>query len=255
MASGFPRRRLSRRARRLPSQAPRRRPPRGRLLRKDRSARQQCEAFNHSAPGDEYFGRLKLSFLGINNTFFDERIRAGEYTTDSNIISHVDQADQALQDWAHKYPDDPQLSRSYFLAARVYKKIYTEPAQRKSLAYMNLLVQKYGNTFFGKTAKSELAKGYTLHWFNQSVPCGAVTPAPLATPTAAPGPRTSRFCSPRASRRSRDRRRKANRTIKENGPGRLRRPFSFRPVLKLELQADTDERTVVRERCRSIHAP
>ncbi len=151
------------------------------------SARQQCEAFNHSAPGDEYFGRLKLSFLGINNTFFDERIRAGEYTTDSNIISHVDQADQALQDWAHKYPDDPQLSRSYFLAARVYKKIYTEPAQRKSLAYMNLLVQKYGNTFFGKTAKSELAKGYTLHWFNQSVPCGAVTPAPLATPTAAPG--------------------------------------------------------------------
>ncbi len=151
------------------------------------AAHQQCESFSHSAPGDEYFGRLKLSFLGINNTFFDERIRAGEFTTDSNIISHVDQAADALQDWARKYPDDPQLSRSYFLAARVYKKIYTEPAQRKSLAYMYLLVKKYPHTFFGKTAKGELDKGYTLHWFNQSVPCGAVTPAPLATPTAPPG--------------------------------------------------------------------
>ena len=119
------------------------------------AAHQQCETFNHSAPGDEYFGRMKLSFLGIDNTFFDERIRAGDYTTDSNIISHVDQADDAMHDWARKYPNDPQLAQVYFLAARVYKKIYTEPAQRKSLAYMNLLATKYPNTFFGKTAKAE----------------------------------------------------------------------------------------------------
>jgi len=61
--------------------------------------RHQLEMLKVSAPGDEYFGQLKMSYLGIENTFHDESIRAGAYTTDSRIISQVDFAEDALRQW------------------------------------------------------------------------------------------------------------------------------------------------------------
>src|SRR5271155_3868958 len=67
------------------------------LAKPSKSERQKCETYSHSAPGDEYFGRMKMSYLGINNTFHDETIRAGDYTTDSGIINKVGFADDALQ--------------------------------------------------------------------------------------------------------------------------------------------------------------
>lgn len=152
-------------------------------------ARQQCENYNRSAPGDEYFGRMKLSYLGINNTFHDEAIRAGAYTIDRGIIQRVGYADEALQAWAHKYPSDPQLARTYFLAIRVYQKIYTRPAQEKAWNYMHVLTARFPTSFFGKTMKTDLARGFTEHWYAEAQPC--TSPAAAAAqsdPTAAPKP-------------------------------------------------------------------
>ncbi|MDE2481596.1 MAG: hypothetical protein KGN02_05365 [bacterium] len=154
-------------------------------------ARAQCESFTHSAPGDEYFGRMKLSYLGINNTFHDESIRAGAYTTDSGIISKVGFADEALNAWSQRFPGDPQLARSYFLAIQMYKKIYTQTAQQKAWSYMNLLVKRFPTTYFGKLEKADLARGFTEHWFAlpqlcpTPLPTGVMpetTPAATATP-------------------------------------------------------------------------
>ena len=44
---------------------------------KSKWAHLQCEQFNSSAPGDEYFGRMKMSYLGIDNTYKDGAISAG----------------------------------------------------------------------------------------------------------------------------------------------------------------------------------
>ena len=41
------------------------------------------EMFKNSAPADEYFGRMKLSYLGMNNTFRDSAISSGDHTTDA----------------------------------------------------------------------------------------------------------------------------------------------------------------------------
>ena len=49
---------------------------------KSKWAHLQCEEYNDSAPGDEYFGRMKISYLGIDNTYKDGAISAGAYTTD-----------------------------------------------------------------------------------------------------------------------------------------------------------------------------
>lgn len=164
--------------------------------KKSKWDREQCEKFSRSAPGDEYFGRLKMSYLGINNTFHDEAIRAGAYTTDGNIINKVKFADDALQDWERKYPNDPQLARSYFLGENAYKKIYTREAQDRAYAIMQRLVAKFPTSFFGKTVKKNLAVGFTEHYFAlpevcpTPLPPGVVpqnTPSATATPSPRPG--------------------------------------------------------------------
>lgn len=158
----------------------------------------QLEQLKTSAPGDEYFGRLKMSYLGINNTFRDDSIRAGSYTTNSGLISSVNFADDAMHDWARKYPHDAQLPRSWFLAMKMFRKIYTMDAQQKAFQYMNQIVQRWPQSYFGKLEKADLAKGFTEHYFALPVPCPTPvptlapgvkpTPSPVPSPTAVPTP-------------------------------------------------------------------
>lgn len=160
--------------------------------------REQCAEFTRSAPGDEYFGPLKISYLGIDNTAHDVAIEAGAYTTDPGLISRVHFADLALRDWASKYPGDPQLPRSYFLMVEVLRKIYTQPAQQEAYAYMEHVIRAYPHTYFAKILRVDLARGFTEHWFalpqicptplptsNPRVPS---VPTPIATPAATPSP-------------------------------------------------------------------
>jgi hypothetical protein len=150
-----------------------------------------------SAPGDEYFGRMKMSYLGINNTFHDDLIRAGSYTTDPKIISHISFADEALQDWAKKYPNDPQLARSYFLAFQMYRKVWTHEFQDKAWNYAHIVIRKWPSSFFGKALNKDLQIGFTEHYFADPLPCpelptplpsGAPRPSPTAIPTLTPTP-------------------------------------------------------------------
>ncbi len=162
---------------------------------KSKWAHLQCEQFNHSAPGDEYFGRMKLSYLGIDNTYKDGSISAGAYTTDPKLIAKLDFASEALQRWAAKYPNDPQLPRSYFLGVQVLRKVYTQTEQQTTWQFMQILMTKYGNTYFGKTTKASVANGFTEHWFALTQICPTPLPrgvmpetTPVATPTPSPAP-------------------------------------------------------------------
>ncbi len=157
------------------------------------------EVLKNAAPGDEYFGRMKMSYLGINNTFHDDAIRAGSYTTDPRLIGAVSFADEALNAWAKKYPNDPQLARSYFLAFQLYRKVWTPDGQSKAWNYAHIVVQKWPSSFFGKALKKDLSIGFTEHYFASPAPCAALvmpssaassaspTPSPTPTPSAAPG--------------------------------------------------------------------
>jgi hypothetical protein len=134
------------------------------------------------APADQYFGKLKLSFLGINNTFRDAGISAADHTTDPTVVNKVDFAIDALNDWQKKFPADPQLSRTYFLAQITLKKIWIQKYQDKAWSYMQHLLVAYPATFYAKTVKAEIARGFTRHYYAVAVPCDAsATPAPSVT--------------------------------------------------------------------------
>jgi hypothetical protein len=135
-----------------------------------------------SAPADQYFGKIKLSFLGINNTFKDTAISAGDHTTDPALASKVDFAIDALNDWQRKFPRDPQLARTYFLAQLTLKKLWIEKYQDKAWSYMRHIVIAYPTTFYARTIKADIARGFTRHFFAAAVPCdAAATPTPSVT--------------------------------------------------------------------------
>lgn len=154
------------------------------------------EVLRDAAPGDEYFGRMKMSYLGINNTFHDDAIRAGAYTTDPHLISSLTYADEALNAWAKKYPNDPQLARSYFLAFEMYRKVWTQEYQQKAWQYAHIVIQKWPSSFFGKTLQKSLSVGFTEHYFATPVACQTLMPSPSGSPSPSPSVSPSPSPSP-----------------------------------------------------------
>jgi hypothetical protein len=163
--------------------------------------RAHLEAMHVSAPADEYFGRLRISYLGIDNTLRDAATTAADHTTDAGVISKVAFAIDALQDWERRYPHDPQLERSYFFTIAVEKKIWVQANQEQAWTYMNRIAERFPNTYFGKLFKREIAIGFTEHYYAEPVPCATATPSPTPTPSAAPTPVASPTPAPRRNRR------------------------------------------------------
>jgi hypothetical protein len=90
-------------------------------------ARAACKA----APADEYFGKLKMSILGIRNTIKDQGLKvdidpAGATSTFNAIALTED----AIRDWEHKYPCDSWIPGSIFALEHYYTKIHTEDGVR-----------------------------------------------------------------------------------------------------------------------------
>jgi hypothetical protein len=153
-----------------------------------RYERERLEKYNNSAPADRYFGKMKISFLGMNNTFRDAAIMSGDHTVSPSIVSKVEFADDALQEWARRFPRDPQLARTYYLAIRADQKIWLKHNQERAWTYMNRIASTFPTSYFGKVIKKDIAIGFTEHYYADAVPCPTPTPSPEPTVAVAPSP-------------------------------------------------------------------
>ncbi|MGH7728586.1 MAG: hypothetical protein ACREM2_07345 [Vulcanimicrobiaceae bacterium] len=135
----------------------------------------QLALYKSSAPGDEYFGRMKMSYLGINNTFHDVTIEAGPATTAQALIGKASFADEALHAWANRYPHDPELARSFYLAARFYEKVWLPQYQTRAWQYMHIIVERFPTTYFGKLEKKNIALGFTEHYYAPAQACASAS--------------------------------------------------------------------------------
>jgi hypothetical protein len=159
--------------------------------------RQQQEEYRASAPADQYFGKMKLSYLGINNTFRDAAITAGDHTVDPSIVNKVEFAEDALRDWTSHFPHDPQLARTYFLAIDIERKIWLKPNQERAWTYINRITTQFPTTYFGKLIKKDIAIGFTEHYYADAVPCPTPVPTPPPPPPATPTPTAVATAAPR----------------------------------------------------------
>ncbi|GAC1503830.1 MAG: hypothetical protein NVS1B14_09420 [Vulcanimicrobiaceae bacterium] len=67
-------------------------------------------ASSRVAPADEYFGRLKMSILGIRNQLRTLEMRAA-YRSESKraLMGQASFIEDAMSEWSRKYPGDPWI--------------------------------------------------------------------------------------------------------------------------------------------------
>ena len=109
------------------------------------------------APADEYFGRLKMSILGIRNELrdLDQRLT---YSPDAGpaVLGTASFVEDAIRDWEAKYPSDPWLPRSVYQLTHLYARIHSGDGHVKAVNALHWLVTRYRSSPFCTVATSEV---------------------------------------------------------------------------------------------------
>ena len=109
------------------------------------------------APADEYFGRLKMSILGIRNQLHDLGLRL-QYAPDKSedVLGSAAMVEDAMTDWQHKYPADPWLAKSVYELTELYARVQTPHGHQKATHALHWLLARYGRTHYGHLARLQL---------------------------------------------------------------------------------------------------
>jgi hypothetical protein len=110
------------------------------------------------APADEYFGRLKMSILGIKNTIRDlgARYAVNHDIADRTVITAAD-TEGAIRDWERKYPHDKDVARSMYYLQRLYTTVACESGKAKAHMVAMWLFADYPKSPQAKLLKKQLA--------------------------------------------------------------------------------------------------
>ncbi|HEY9085836.1 MAG TPA: hypothetical protein VIN40_07885 [Candidatus Tyrphobacter sp.] len=88
------------------------------------------------APADEYFGRMKMSILGIRNGLQTEYLRiAGNPRRASSQLAACHWLENAIEDWGSKYPRDTWLPHMALALEGLYDRVRT-PSGRARLTHL-----------------------------------------------------------------------------------------------------------------------
>jgi hypothetical protein len=130
------------------------------------------------APADEYFGRMKMSILGISNTIHDTGLREGYNPSNaSSFYGGLILAQDALRDWARKYPADGWIPRRAYDMSHDFWMMHTPQGNAAAESCRAILFHQFPHDHWTKIARSET-------W--QSIAPMPAPVAPVASNTAVP---------------------------------------------------------------------
>ena len=110
------------------------------------------------APADEYFGRLKMSILGIRNTIKDLGLKADADPSKADAIAGpLALCEDAIHDWEKKYPADGWIPGAIFGLERLYARIDRDDARQKAVRTMTWLVHDYPKHALAAQGRRELS--------------------------------------------------------------------------------------------------
>lgn len=157
------------------------------------------------APADEYFGRLKMSVLGLRNKVRDLGLDVDVHPEHgSAVLSTAIFVEDALRDWSRKYPRDGWLPRYAYALVTVYERIPGDEARRRAVAQLNYIVASFPASPFARVCRSKLVATFVpdptavdaasdadirLALLNGKLiptPAPLVPPGPTLTPTPEP---------------------------------------------------------------------
>lgn len=144
------------------------------------------------APADEYFGKLKMSILGIRNTIHDVGANIDiDQNRVAGLMNKADLAEDAMIDWEKKYPQDSWLPKTVFSLERMYAKIDSDDGRARSLRVMRWLVHDFPQSWYARQGKKEIAQhrvGHPLTADVAGVAAGAAANPGAAQPIASSAP-------------------------------------------------------------------
>ncbi len=96
------------------------------------------------APADRYFGRLKMSILGVRNQLRDLSIRADVHPEDADhIFDKTVLVEDALRDWQAHFPRDPWIPKYAYSLAQLYGKLDNDDARTRRVETLDWLEATY----------------------------------------------------------------------------------------------------------------
>ena len=131
------------------------------------------------APADEYFGRLKMSVLGIGNVIKDMRLRVeADAEKTPTIFGSLAMVEDALRDWQRKYPRDSWIAKDLFALEVTYLRAPGDRAHAMAVKTEAWLHRDYPRTAYAMQAHQALVR---------SAVQTSNAPAPVIVPAAAVG--------------------------------------------------------------------
>ncbi len=113
-------------------------------------------AANKVAPADEYFGRQKISTLGIDNMIRDTDVRESfNPALASRLYGSLLAAEDALQDWAVKYPHDSWIPKRAYMLSHLFWRMHTPEATAAAERCRSLLFRSFPTHRFAQMARGE----------------------------------------------------------------------------------------------------
>jgi hypothetical protein len=111
------------------------------------------------APADEYFGRYKLSVLGIANTIRDAGARIDSGSDPGNMLTGpLSFVTDAIKDWQQQYPGDPWIAKDLLALEAVYLRVPTDDGFRLASQTEAWLVADYPNAESAGRGREQLAQ-------------------------------------------------------------------------------------------------
>ncbi len=103
------------------------------------------------APADRYFGRLKMSILGVRNSLKDLSERADAHPDDAeHIYDKAVLVEDALHDWQRHFPRDPWIPKYAYSLAQLYGKLELDDARVRKNDTLDWLVATYPSSEFAQ---------------------------------------------------------------------------------------------------------
>jgi hypothetical protein len=110
------------------------------------------------APADEYFGRMKMSILGITNSIKDTGLREGyDPANAAKYFNSLALTEDALEDWAQKYPQDSWIPRRAYDLSHDFWKMHTPAADAQAQRCRTLLFRHFPHNRWAVVAGRETA--------------------------------------------------------------------------------------------------
>jgi hypothetical protein len=115
------------------------------------------------APADEYFGRQKLSILGIGNMIKDMRLRVeADMSKSGTIYGTLADVENALHDWETKYPSDSWVAKNIELLEAVYFEVPEDRAHQLGTRIEAWLVRDYPRSAYAATGRTVMLAAHSV---------------------------------------------------------------------------------------------